>query len=146
MKNLEFIILPKTSYYDVIAFRQLLLFLLRFREPNPYIATKRAIVYHLPDPKWQQSGTILLQCMYSLCLGRVMKWVMVPLWPFCPSPLLTGMVFYQLFIGYKAPSEPAYAFQPLVQIIPHFIPRLSTQKYSAQILLSIDHMQMYIFL
>ena len=51
-----------------------------------------------------------------------------------------------IFIGYKAPSEPAYAFQPLVQIIPHFIPRLSTQKYSAQILLSIDHMQMYIFL
>ena len=50
-----------------------------------------------------------------------------------------------IFIGYKAPSEPAYAFQPLVQIIPHFIPRLSTQKYSAQILLSIDHMQMYIF-
>ena len=50
-----------------------------------------------------------------------------------------------IFIGYKAPSEPAYASQTLVQIIPHFIPRLSTQKYSAQILLSIDHMQMYIF-
>ena len=51
-----------------------------------------------------------------------------------------------IFIGYKAPSEPAYASQTLVQIIQYFIPRLSTQKYSAQILLSIDHMQMYIFL
>ena len=55
-------------------------------------------------------------------------------------------MFLYLFIGYKAPSEPAYASKTLVQIIQHFIPRLSTQKYSAQILLSIDHIQMYIFL
>ena len=49
-------------------------------------------------------------------------------------------------VGYKASSEPPYASHTLVQIILHFIPKLSTQKYSAQILLSIDRMQITIFL
>ena len=51
-----------------------------------------------------------------------------------------------LSVGRTASSEPPYASHTLVQINPQFIPKLSTQKYSTQILLSIDRMQMSIFL
>ena len=49
-------------------------------------------------------------------------------------------------VGRTASSKPPYASHTLVQINPQFIPKLSTQKYSTQILLSIDRMQMSIFL
>ena len=49
-------------------------------------------------------------------------------------------------VGYTASSEPPHASHTLVQINPQFISKLSTRKYSAQILLSIDRMQMTIFL
>ena len=49
-------------------------------------------------------------------------------------------------VGRTASSKPPYASHTLVQINPQFIPKLSIQKYSTQILLSIDRMQMSIFL
>ena len=58
----------------------------------------------------------------------------------------TNIEKYTLSVGRTASSKPPYASHTLVQINPQFIPKLSTQKYSTQILLSIDRMQMSIFL
>ena len=48
-------------------------------------------------------------------------------------------------MGLTASSKPPYASHTLVQINPKFMPKPSIQKYSTQILLLINRMQMSIF-
>ena len=75
---------------------------------------------------------------HYLCTHGGLSGSLLPNWLLKPD--------WSLSVGRTASSEPPYASHTLVQINPQFIPKLSTQKYSTQILLSIDRMQMSIFL